>query len=51
MPYALLPDREKTGHLYAGLSNGDLWHTADYGDQWQQLPVNLGSVFTSMTMF
>jgi photosystem II stability/assembly factor-like uncharacterized protein len=50
MPYALLPDRDAPGHLYAGLSNGDVWQTADYGDHWQQLPLNLGSIWTSMIM-
>jgi hypothetical protein len=50
MPYALLPDPDTAGHLYAGLSNGDIWHTADYGDHWQQLPVNLGSVWTAMIL-
>lgn len=50
MPYALLTDSESSGHLYAGLSSGDVWHTADYGDHWQQLPVNLESVFTAMIM-
>lgn len=48
MPYALLPDA--AGHLYVGLSNGDIWHTADYGDHWQQLPVNVGSIWTAMVM-
>lgn len=50
MPYALLTDRAAPGHLYAGLSNGDVWHTTDYGDHWHKLPVNLGSVFTAMVM-
>ncbi len=50
MPYALLTDLNEPGHLYAGLSNGDVWHTADYGDHWQQLPLNLGNVWTSMVM-
>lgn len=50
MPYALLPDPHASGHLYAGLSNGDLWHTTDYGDHWQQLPVNMGRVWTAMIM-
>lgn len=50
MPYALLSDREAPGHLYAGLSNGDIWHTSDYGDHWQQLPVNLDTVWTAMIM-
>jgi hypothetical protein len=50
MPYALLPDRDAPGHLYAGLSNGDIWHTSDYGDHWQQLPVNLGAIWAAMIM-
>jgi hypothetical protein len=50
MPYALLTDRDAPGHLYAGLSNGDLWHTTDYGDHWRQLPVNMGTVWTAMIM-
>jgi len=50
MPYALLTDSDAPGHLYAGLSSGDVWHTADYGDHWQQLSLNLGAVWTSMVM-
>lgn len=50
MPYALLTDHEASGHLYAGLSNGDIWHTPDYGNHWQQLPVNMGTVWTAMIM-
>ena len=50
MPYALLTDPDASGHLYAGLSNGDIWHTADYGDHWQQLPLNLGTIWTNMVM-
>ncbi len=50
MPYALLTDSDMPGHLYAGLSSGDVWHTADYGDHWQQLPLNLGAIWTSMVM-
>ncbi len=50
MPYALLTESSAPGHLYAGLSNGDIWHTADYGDHWRPLPVNLGSLFTAMIM-
>ncbi len=50
MPYGLLTDPDVPGHLYAGLSNGDVWHTADYGDHWQQLPVNMGMVWTAMIM-
>lgn len=50
MPYALLTDPDAPGHVYAGLSSGDVWHTADYGDHWQQLPVNMGTVWTAMIM-
>ena len=50
MAYALLTDPESPGHLYAGLSNGDVWQTADYGDHWQQLPFNLGRINRSMIM-
>jgi hypothetical protein len=50
MPYALLTDPSAPGHLYAGLSNGDVWHSTDYGDSWQQLPLNLGSIERAMIM-
>lgn len=50
MAYVLLTDPGAPGHLYAGLSNGDVWHTTDYGDSWQQLPFNLGSIARSMIM-
>ena len=44
MPYALLTDPGAPGHLYAGLSNGDVWFSSDYGNAWEQLPFNLGSI-------
>lgn len=50
MPYALLTDPDAPGHLYAGLNNGEVWHTLDYGDHWQQLPLDLGDIWTSMVM-
>jgi photosystem II stability/assembly factor-like uncharacterized protein len=50
MAYALLTDPHAPGHLYAGLSNGDVWHTADYGDSWTQLPFNLGSIHRTLIM-
>ena len=36
------------GHLYAGLVNGEVWHTADYGANWRQMPFNLGAVWFSL---
>jgi photosystem II stability/assembly factor-like uncharacterized protein len=50
MPYALLTDPAAPGHLYAGLSNGDVWHSADQGDTWRQLPFNLQSIHRAMIM-
>ena len=50
MPYALLIERGAPGQIYAGLSNGDIWQSADYGEQWAQLPVNLGRIERSLVM-
>jgi len=48
MAYALLTDPDAPGHLYAGLSNGDVWHSADYGDSWQKLPFSLNAIHRTM---
>jgi photosystem II stability/assembly factor-like uncharacterized protein len=50
MPYALLPDHDAPAHLYAGMSNGDVWHSTDHGDSWQRLPLNLGGIHRSLIM-
>lgn len=50
MPYALITDQAASGHLYAGLSNGDIWFSEDYGDHWEQLPLTLGGIHTSLIM-
>jgi photosystem II stability/assembly factor-like uncharacterized protein len=50
MPYALLTDPAEPGHVYAGLSSGDVWFSADHGDVWQQLPFNLGGIYHAMIM-
>lgn len=44
MPYALVTDPEAPGHVYAGLSNGEVWHSTDYGESWRQLPFNVGRI-------
>jgi hypothetical protein len=44
MAYALMTDPNAPGHLYAGLADGDVWHSANYGDRWTQLPFNLGGI-------
>jgi hypothetical protein len=50
MPYSLLADPAAPGHVYAGLGNGDVWHTMDHGDTWQRLPFNVGGVQHSLVM-
>lgn len=50
MPYALLTDPAAPGHLYAGLSNGDVWHTSDHGETWTRLPFNLGSIHSMIML-
>jgi hypothetical protein len=50
MPYSLITDQAAAGHLYAGLSNGDIWFSEDYGDHWEQLPLNLGGIHPSLIM-
>jgi photosystem II stability/assembly factor-like uncharacterized protein len=50
MPYALLTDPAAPGQLYAGLSSGEVWHSADYGDHWQALPFNLGGIHRTLIM-
>jgi photosystem II stability/assembly factor-like uncharacterized protein len=44
MPYALLADPGVSGRVYAGLGNGEVWHSVDYGDTWRKLPLDLPAV-------
>jgi hypothetical protein len=48
MPYTMLTDPAAPGHVYAGLSNGEVWHSADHGDVWHQLPFRLGSIHRTL---
>ena len=50
MAYALLTDPQMPGHVYAGLSNGDVWHSGDFGETWQLLPLNLTAVHRALVM-
>lgn len=36
--------------IYAGLSHGEIWHSADFGDHWAQLPFSPGSIHRAMIM-
>jgi photosystem II stability/assembly factor-like uncharacterized protein len=51
MVYALLTDPAAPGHVYAGLSNGDVWQSADQGDTWHRLPFNLGGIHRALLMW
>lgn len=44
-PYGLLTDVDAPGHIYAVLQNGDIWHSNNHGDEWIQMPLNIGSVW------
>jgi hypothetical protein len=48
MPVALVTDPAAAGHLYAGVTGGDVWHTTDYGDTWHKLPFNLKGIWISL---
>jgi hypothetical protein len=40
----LLTDPNAPGQVYAGLSNGEVWHSTDHGDTGHQLPFRPGSI-------
>ena len=48
MPYALLTGAP--GHLYAGLSNGEVWRSEDYGESWQRLPFGLRRIARALIL-
>lgn len=50
MAYALIPDPARSGRLYAGLANGDIWQTEDFGDTWIKLRVNVGGIHRVMIL-
>jgi hypothetical protein len=47
-PTTLITVPGKTGELYAGLQKGQVWHSSDYGDSWQQLPFHMQGIWHSM---
>lgn len=50
MPYALLTDPAAPGHLYAGLANGEVWHSTDYGETWRRLPVRFVNIHRTLVL-
>ena len=51
MPYALLIDPAAPGQLYAGLSDGSVWFSPDYGEAWERLPFNFGGIHRTLIIF
>jgi hypothetical protein len=47
-PTALTTVPGASGHLYAGLYNGDVWHTTDYGDSWIKMPFSFAGIWFSL---
>jgi len=47
-PTALVTLPDAPGHLYAGLLNGEVWHSTDYGDSWEKMPFNLKRIWHSL---
>ena len=50
MVYALLTDRRDPDYVYAGTSNGDVWHSTNQGDTWAKLPFDLKGIHRSLIM-
>jgi len=50
MPYVLLTDPQAPGHVYTGLSNGEVWHSVDHGDTWYQLPIQFGNIHRTLLL-
>jgi len=50
MPLALVTDPRAPGHLYAGTTAGEVWHSADYGDNWSLLPFHLGGMVHALVL-
>ncbi|MGA9533936.1 MAG: hypothetical protein WBR18_14545 [Anaerolineales bacterium] len=39
-----------SGELFVGVRGGDVYHSTDYGDNWQVLPFNLGGIWFSLVI-
>jgi hypothetical protein len=48
VPTALTTIPGQPGHLYAGLYNGEIWFTGDYGDTWTKMPFKFESIWYSL---
>ena len=47
-PTALTTVPGAPGHLYAGLYNGHVYHSSDYGDGWSKMPFSFDGIWYSL---
>ena len=47
----LASDPVAPSQLYLASGHGEVWHSIDFGDTWQRLPLNLGDVWFRLVMF
>jgi photosystem II stability/assembly factor-like uncharacterized protein len=50
MPYALLAPRDRPNELYAGLRDGQIWHSSDQGERWQRLDIQLNGLLALVAL-
>jgi hypothetical protein len=48
MPYSLITDVDHEECLYARMNNGEICHTQDFSDAWDQLDLNAGGIHRQM---
>lgn len=48
MAYSLVTLPDEPAGLYAGLANGDVWHSGNYGDDWHKLPFSFDGIHPAM---
>lgn len=49
-PTALVTDPRAPGDLYAGLTNGAIFYSSDYGESWDLLPLQLPGIWWSLVV-
>ena len=49
-PYGLATDPTAPGHVYLGLSHGEVWCSSDHGDAWRRLPFRFTGVRRSLAV-
>ena len=50
MPYALLVPRDRPNELYAGMRDGQIWHSSDQGERWRRLDIELNGLLALVAL-